>query len=429
MASRFILLVSILWLVSFSSLVFLSCFLKATCVLSSIPVEKEEKLSSHHLRSTVASNDSSLSIAQREPETTITGCVVLYGTANPIGITAWMKYNEERWGLNRVEFHIREAEFEPLTERLSTAIEHARETKVISQRIQANFHSIPYFHTDNDDYGLAQLLSINKCLHAAQLRGSDFFLQMDPDEFLVSQQFQTLPEMFAHYGNKPALVFPIFNVLYDYCSSFKPTFDSATYRYLVPAGAIRDTENPDRIHHDVPKGFNGNRKYIVRPDSFTFVKGVHEILFSGQEDKEDDLVVHINGRDIDGESTRIIHFRTNYGIQADEREFMCPWAPEVPVEKCKYMSFGQGCSPEAKDDLELVHDPTEVHRILAGVPLSEPAMRTYDQAVCYAERYPHLKDGFCKGDINNCNYKILVDHYESHGKQEGLTFNCTPTTE
>ena len=91
------------------------------------------------------------------------------------------------------------------------------------------------------------------------------------------------------------------------------------------------------------------------------------------------------------------------------------------------MSFGQGCSPEPKADSVQVHDVTEVNRILAGVPLSEPAIQMYNHAVCYAERYGHLKDGYCKGDINNCDYKGLFDHYEKYGKQDGLYFNCTTT--
>ena len=49
-----------------------------------------------------------------------------------------------------------------------------------------------------------------------------------------------------------------------------------------------------------------------------------------------------------------------------------------------------------------------------------------NDAKCYAERYPNLKDGFCNGDAMKCDLKKLQDHYLNHGVLANLIWQCIP---
>jgi len=45
-------------------------------------------------------------------------------------------------------------------------------------------------------------------------------------------------------------------------------------------------------------------------------------------------------------------------------------------------------------------------------------------AKCYALRYTDLMEGYCHGDVNQCELENLKAHWESHGKKEGRRFSC-----
>lgn len=45
-------------------------------------------------------------------------------------------------------------------------------------------------------------------------------------------------------------------------------------------------------------------------------------------------------------------------------------------------------------------------------------------AICYAERYPDLFEGFCQNDRKACNIQGLSEHYRDHGKD--LVWGCDP---
>lgn len=46
----------------------------------------------------------------------------------------------------------------------------------------------------------------------------------------------------------------------------------------------------------------------------------------------------------------------------------------------------------------------------------------HDDAVCYAERYPDLFEGFCNGNAEACRILELYEHYKEHGKE--LVWGC-----
>jgi len=44
--------------------------------------------------------------------------------------------------------------------------------------------------------------------------------------------------------------------------------------------------------------------------------------------------------------------------------------------------------------------------------------------LCYAHRYSDLFHGFCKDNIETCNFDALSDHWEAHGKNGGRSTEC-----
>eukprot|EP00977_Amphora_coffeiformis_P028741 scaffold36787_cov199-Amphora_coffeaeformis.AAC.1 len=45
-------------------------------------------------------------------------------------------------------------------------------------------------------------------------------------------------------------------------------------------------------------------------------------------------------------------------------------------------------------------------------------------AICYAERYPDLFQGFCDGDASKCRVEELLEHYEQFGQTSELLWGC-----
>lgn len=83
-----------------------------------------------------------------------------------------------------------------------------------------------------------------------------------------------------------------------------------------------------------------------------------------------------------------------------------------------------GTCTENMTDADLVYHSTEVQRILDGVPLTAKAYELYEEAICYAERYPNLSEVFCGGDLKKCDYHALAEHFDKFGRDEHLIFGC-----
>lgn len=358
----------------------------------------------------------------------ISGCLgPFYGTkVNPRGVMAWLKYYEERWGLTHVDMHIRQDDFETTSTRLMQVYNEAIRVGFI-QNVHITLNEVANFAESRERHK-AQFLLINRCHDAALARGSDFYINFDADEYLVSDDFRSLHQLFDHY-NKTVVSFPVFNVHYGKCAAHKPTFDSATYRYVIPIGSERDTEHPEQVYIDPPPDAAANRKYIVRGGGLVNIHGVHSPLFDGDKSKTDEIVKYLMGR---GRDTKILHFRTSVGIHADEREFLCNWTSPGGPKTCPWFAESLQTCVNNISSASLVYDETEVHQILKDVPLTEPAIDMYREATCYANRYENLKETHCTGDdaLENCNYKQLYNHYVEEGKAQNLIFNCTtPVTD
>ena len=75
-------------------------------------------------------------------------------------------------------------------------------------------------------------------------------------------------------------------------------------------------------------------------------------------------------------------------------------------------------------EADLAYHSSEVQRILDGVPLTTNAFTLYEEATCYAERYPNLNDVFCDGNLTKCDFHALAEHFDKAGQGEHLIFGC-----
>jgi hypothetical protein len=177
------------------------------------------------------------------------------------------------------------------------------------------------------------------------------------------------------------------------------------------------------IYAEPTRGLDGNQKYIVRPSEIPFVTGVHEV-------GHDEQVAFMTGRTMDHQDARVMHFRVSKGLHADTDPIRCKHVPpriNNGTAPCpSFIYDGNKCQENFMDG-EAVYELTEVNRILSGFPISAQTEHFYNEAVCYAERYPELKQRFCiNGDTNFCNTERLWRHYDKkeNPTTEERTYGC-----
>jgi Glycosyltransferase family 92 len=344
-------------------------------------------------------------------------CGPLYGDSiNYVAIVGWLKYYEERWGLTHAELYIQQDIFESV----QTNILQAKQERTPSLAVIMNFHPL-------NSYGKVKefhAVFINTALYAAQLHNSSYFLNFDADEFLVSKQFKTLDDMFAApaVGNKPAISFPIFGNNYHFCETKRPTFDSMTYHNIAPIRTEKLSNDSQMMYAEPARSTSGNQKYIVRPSEVPFIKGVHSVgMF-------DEVVAFMTGRTLDHQDARVMHYRGGVGIHADTSSVACALVPpriNNGTTPCQgFLRNGNVCKDNFMEG-DCMHEPTEVNSILAGYPISAQAEHFYNEAVCYAERYPDLKQVYCMyDDTRFCHAEELWKHYNETSPTEKRIFGC-----
>jgi hypothetical protein len=105
----------------------------------------------------------------------------------------------------------------------------------------------------------------------AKRDGNDFVMNLDEDEFLVSDDFDTIASMFVN-NQTNAVTFPIFGMDYRLCSGVSLHFESLGYQSVRPIRTnFTDDETKD-YYTDPLIGCSGNRKYIVRTDRWDHLR-------------------------------------------------------------------------------------------------------------------------------------------------------------
>lgn len=242
---------------------------------------------------------------------------MLYGDdINIESIAAWIKFNQLRWNVTHVGIHIREKEYNDVRPRLESAI---KDTDVT---VHTTFQALPNFN-DKKERRRFQVKAMTQCLLDAKERGNEYMMNFDPDEYLTSEQYNTIQDMFAFANNKPSIRFPMWVNNYHFCTSRRPTMGSATWQAVLPVGATFDKKNTSKVYTNVLKGkpTNGQRKYIMRTKFFDKVGYPHHPTYNTEKYKDDDelWMFDYTGRKSEMQDAQIIHFRSDVGVSSAVR--------------------------------------------------------------------------------------------------------------
>ena len=201
-----------------------------------------------------------------------------------------------------------------------------------------------------------------------------------------------------------------------------------TYHSIAPIHTEKLSNDSQKMYAEPKHGLGGNSKYIVRPSKILWVSGVHDVVFSSEKYYEDDVMTFMTGRPLDHQDAKVIHFRSTKGIHAETNPHVCVNVPpriNNGTAPCPSFSMnGNKCEADFMKGGSM-HERTEVNHILAGYPISAQAENFYNDAKCYAERYPELKRGLCmNGDTKFCDAKKLWEHYNETKTTEKRIFGC-----
>lgn len=338
-------------------------------------------------------------------------CLLFYdGLPNYEAIKAWIEYHHKRWGLSHVDMFV--------TEKMSDMrdiLNYAFQDLVKIQVFYTHLHEKPVL---KHYFGQRQTVMMNRVLQNAKLDNNSFVLFMDPDEFLVSEDFQNIEEMFA--GGHDGVTFPVFGIPYGYfCSNKALVYGSLGYQALTPTRTNSSTNASLDYYSDPAQvACSGGRKYIVRTDKWDRVNHVHDPIDCSRKEK-DNRVLDLSGRRQDGQHARLLHVRSGVGIHSDLSMRACRI-----VRSCNFLTGSGECTDETKGDAVFRREDSEVTELLKDRPLFPDLADMYPDAVCYAERNPTVLEKVCKYDITNCPFGALLEHFETTGRQNNLTWGC-----
>ncbi len=341
-------------------------------------------------------------------QVTVRACILFYnGIPNYEAFKAWVEYHNIRWGLTHVDVFI--------TERLSDTnaiLSYASQDRVKIEVFYSHTHEKPV-----QSLGFRQTEMMNHVLQNAKLNNNTFVLYTDPDEILVSQDFRDFEDMFG-LGHD-AVSFPLFRNNYTFCTANAMHFGSLGYHSLRPFGSDKIANASLENYTDPNLACYGQRKFAVRAERWDHIAFVHDPICC-QRVERDSRILDLTGRLQDGQHARLLHIRRkSVGIQADLSIQACG-----KVRSCKYLNHDGDCTNEL-EDAEWEAKKSEMTELLMDHPLFPDAARISLDAVCYAERYPSLREEFCdNNDTTKCRYGSLYGHFQDSGLQNNLTWGC-----
>ena len=69
-------------------------------------------------------------------------------------------------------------------------------------------------------------------------------------------------------------------------------------------------------------------------------------------------------------------------------------------------------------------EPSEPQQEIEVEATPLPPLPMQNNHKCYAYMYPDLLQGYCRGDVATCDARLLDEHYNKYGKEEGRHFAC-----
>lgn len=284
--------------------------------------------------------------------------------------------------------------------------------------------SYTHFHRDKVPMGLEGRITqmMNTVLRNAQHDNNSYVLSSDPDEFLISEGFRDVEEMFE--GGHDAVSFPMFYCNYYVCSGNALNFGSRGYQFFVPFGSTYTNNASLDYYTEPPVACQGLRKFIARTEKWDLIFNAHDPLKCAGGPRANlpsewrRRVLYLTGRRQDGEHARLLHLRTGRGLHSDLSMNACR-----KVASCEFVSYDGECM-NGREGARLERKNTEPAQMMKDHPLFPDAPLVSLDAVCYAERHPFLRKEFCDDDITKCRYGKLYRHYHDYGRKHNLTWGC-----
>jgi hypothetical protein len=289
-----------------------------------------------------------------------------------------------RWGLTHADIFVVGEEFH-------VAQDSFDEVGLDTSAIALNFTS--YSATTNGEAWLAK-----ECRTNAIVAKHDFLIEFKLDHFLVSDSFDSLQDIFNHTAYPDAVVFPTFTNHYGICNSNAMTFASATFvNHLFPSFGVFPRSCPPMKRCRMSDGI---LRYFMYNNDLD------------QADPKDTHLIHF--------ASKASKDNTANGLHKDLSTQGC-----MKVYNCTSIVEDTGKCTDMSEIASFEQQVTSINSILSDLALTPSMGELKRQAICYAKRYPNLLDGFCHdGDITQCRYAALYDHYVQHGSAVSLRWEC-----
>jgi len=266
----------------------------------------------------------------------------------------WVEFHHKRWNLNLVDVYVLNGTETSSQWKIEMQQKFKSEIEINILQLGIVFPDIRECARITDYYEQLKCLKVRsgkenafqtrvlkKCLKDNQERKVAYMLNMDADEFLVSETFPNFQSMFSSPG-KHAVSFPVFAMSYRTCSVFD---GPAKWKHLV-YGAHYPTFYGNASDPFMAMACSGHRKYVVQPEYFKELK-VHDPNCCAQNCKDFDNVIYLNGKEEDNQHARVYHLREDKGIHTSPPNRRCERS-----EDCEYIfqfkTWRKSCQPLTK---------------------------------------------------------------------------------
>jgi hypothetical protein len=197
------------------------------------------------------------------------------GPMNLAVYEAWIVYHHQRWKVTDVDLHVHWEMVDAMTTYFRDPQRtHGTQVKVFGHYVDK--HAPPEHFTSNQRRHL-HFQVLQRTLANAKRDGNDFVMTIDADEFLDSNDFETIESLFVD-NETTAVTIPVYNLDYRLCSGTALNFASLGYQAVRPFWSnVTDDETKD-FHTDAGIACHGNRKFIVRTDRWDYLGVTFMIL-------------------------------------------------------------------------------------------------------------------------------------------------------
>ena len=135
---------------------------------------------------------------------------------------AWIAYHHKRWKVTDVDLHVHWE----IVNIIKTYFQNSKHCEGTNVRVFGHYVDK---NTPQEKYGPAmiglQFQIMQRTLENAKQNGNEYVMNFDPDEYLISNDFETIENMFIS-NETMSVTFPVFHMNYRLCSAVALEFGS-----------------------------------------------------------------------------------------------------------------------------------------------------------------------------------------------------------